>query len=276
MLGCTLASLSGILISPRLNVDARSLVLLVVQAFGAAAIGYFANLPLAYAGGLALGVASALSTKYVSNDSFFSGLPATLPFVVLLVVLVAMPKGRLARESLIPARPSPPSWQAPTRVRVISGIVLVAILATVPSWVGSRLTAYTVFLIYITLFLSLGLLVKLSGQVSLGHLGFAAVGAAGFAHLANNGTPWGLALVIGGLIAVPVGAIVAIPAIRLSGVFLALATFGFAVVLQQMFYPKDIMFGPTINGIVAPKPGLDWLSSPRGFYFPCLRWCSSQ
>jgi ABC-type branched-subunit amino acid transport system ATPase component/ABC-type branched-subunit amino acid transport system permease subunit len=193
-----------------------------------------------------------------------------LPFVVLLVVLIATPKGRLARESLVPARPSPPTWQAPMRVRVIAGVVMVAVLATVPSWAGTRLVTYTAFLVYIVLFLSLGLLVKLSGQVSLGHLAFAAVGAAGFAHLVNRGVPWGLALVIGGLIAVPVGAVVAIPAIRLSGVFLALATFGFAVVLQQMFYPKLIMFGPTINGIVAPRPDAHWLASPRGFYFLVL------
>ncbi|MEO7371561.1 MAG: branched-chain amino acid ABC transporter permease/ATP-binding protein [Ilumatobacteraceae bacterium] len=270
ILGSMLASLSGVLISPRLNVDARSLVLVVVQAFGAAAIGYFSNLPLAYAGGLGLGVASALATKYIASDSWLGGLPATLPFVVLLVVLIATPKGRLARESLVPARPSPPSWQAPMRVRLVTGIVIIAVLATVPSWAGTRLVTYTAFLVYIVLFLSLGLLVKLSGQVSLGHLAFAAVGAAGFAHLVNSGVPWGLALFIGGLIAVPVGAVVAIPAIRLSGVFLALATFGFAVVLQQMFYPKLMMFGPTINGIVAPRPGVHWLASPRGFYFLVL------
>ena len=163
ILGCTLASLSGVLISPRLNVDARSLVLLVVQAFGAAAIGYFANLPLAYAGGLGLGVASALATKYISSDSWLGGLPATLPFVVLLVVLVAMPEGAWHANRWCP-RPSPPSWQAPTRVRIIAGVVTVAVLATVPSWAGARLVTYTAFLVYIVLFLSLGLLVKLSGR----------------------------------------------------------------------------------------------------------------
>jgi ABC-type branched-subunit amino acid transport system ATPase component/ABC-type branched-subunit amino acid transport system permease subunit len=125
------------------------------------------------------------------------------------------------------------------------------------------------------LFLSLGLLVKTSGQISLCHLAFAAVGAAAFGHFTTSfHLPWALALILAGLVAVPVGAIVAIPAIRLSGVFLALATYGFGILLEQMFYDTNLMFGPTTGGIAAPRPDvtiLGWhLFSDKGFYYLLL------
>ncbi len=90
---------------------------------------------------------------------------------------------------------------------------------------GDHLAIWASFLADAILLLSLGLLVRVSGQISLCHLAFAAVGAASFAHFTDSyHLPWLLALLLAMLVAVPVGAIVAIPAIRLSGLFLALAT----------------------------------------------------
>ena len=51
MIGSSFAALSGLLIAPNLQLSALALTLLVVQAFSAAAIGYFTNLPLTYVGG---------------------------------------------------------------------------------------------------------------------------------------------------------------------------------------------------------------------------------
>jgi ABC-type branched-subunit amino acid transport system ATPase component/ABC-type branched-subunit amino acid transport system permease subunit len=145
----------------------------------------------------------------------------------------------------------------------------------VPSFVGVNLSTWSSALVYIMLFLSLGLLVKTSGQISLCHLAFAAVGAAAFGHFTTSfHLPWALALLLAGLVAVPVGALVAIPAIRLSGVFLALATYGFGILLEQMFYDTNLMFGPTTGGIAAPRPDvtiLGWhLFSDKGFYYLLL------
>jgi ABC-type branched-subunit amino acid transport system ATPase component/branched-subunit amino acid ABC-type transport system permease component len=66
--------------------------------------------------------------------------------------------------------------------------------------------------------------------------------------------PWGLAVIVSGLIAVPVGAVLAIPAIRLSGLYLALATFGFGLLLSFMFYSQKFMFGSLGVGLTAPRP----------------------
>src|SRR5215469_7734860 len=124
------------------------------------------------------------------------------------------------------------------------------------------------------LFLSLGLLVRRSGQISLGHLAFAAVGAAAFGHFAGDGIPWLFSLILAALVAVPVGAIVAIPAVRVSRVFLALATLGFGILMEQAFYTRGFMFGASPIGLAAPRPSLtigSWnMSTDTGFYYVLL------
>jgi ABC-type branched-subunit amino acid transport system permease subunit len=79
--------------------------------------------------------------------------------------------------------------------------------------------------------------------VSLCHVVFVALGATTLARLLDGGVPYLPALLLAGLILVPVGAVVAIPAIRLSGLFLALATFGFGVLAQNLVYQTKAGFG---------------------------------
>ena len=88
-----------------------------------------------------------------------------------------------------------------------------------PFVVEEKLATWNVAMSQVLLFLSLGLLVRTSGQISLCQMGFFAIGAATFGHMLGKGVPWLLALVIAGLVAIPVGAFVAIPAIRLSGLY---------------------------------------------------------
>ncbi len=140
----------------------------------------------------------------------------------------------------------------------------------VPEFAGTNLSVYSAAMVDVILFLSLGLLIRNAGQVSLCQYGFAAVGAAAMAHFTTGlGIPWVLSILLAGLVAVPVGAIVAIPAIRLTGIFLALATLGFGILLEQMFYTQNWMFGPTTNGIAATRPHLGGLNvgSDTGFYY---------
>ncbi|HEY1698216.1 MAG TPA: branched-chain amino acid ABC transporter permease/ATP-binding protein [Trebonia sp.] len=274
MIGSSFAALSGLLIAPNLQLSATALTLLVVQAFSAAAIGYFTNLPLTYAGGLLTGIAGAIATKYVVNVPWLIGFPSSLPFVVLFIVLLVTPRGRLVVRSFVVARRIPPSWHAPVRARLLSGAVFLAVLCAVPWLVGTDLASYTDALVLVILMLSLGLLLRTSRQVSLCQYGFAAIGAAAMAHFTSAGIPWLLALLLAALVAVPVGAFIAIPAIRLSGVFLALATVGFGILLEQMVYTQSWMFGPSSNGLPTARPGISIggfrLGSDEGMYFVVL------
>src|SRR5216684_4360413 len=252
----TFGTLARILLAPTLNLDATVLTLLVVQAFGAAAIGRFRSLPLTYAGGLVIGIIASVATKYVvTSSAALAGLPASIPFIVLFLVLIFTPRSKLADRRV--SRPRPAAvYAAPARVQLAGAAVVGAVLLVIPHLVNSaQLPYWSDGMTQVILFLSLGLLVRTSGQVSLCQVAFAAIGATTMGHLtAGFALPWGVALLLAGLAAVPVGAFIAIPAIRLPGVFLALATFGFGVTMQQMGYPLWIMFGSSSLGQAVNRP----------------------
>jgi ABC-type branched-subunit amino acid transport system ATPase component/branched-subunit amino acid ABC-type transport system permease component len=269
MIGATFAALSGVLVAPLIGLSAIGLTFLVVQAFGAAAIGAFSSIPLTFLGGIAIGVVSDLSKTFVLEIPWLAGLPASLPFVVLFVCLLVLPKRRLAPPGRAAEVRPPPQYRAPARLRVALAVVVLVPLLLLPRLVGPTLNAWTVALVTAILLLSLGLLVRTSGQVSLCHAAFAAVGAVGFAQFhVDLGLPWLLSAVLGALVAVPVGALVAIPAIRLSGLFLALATFGFGILVQQLLYSQPWMFTTTGEGRRMPRP--DWAPTAATFYYVVL------
>ncbi|HET7722498.1 MAG TPA: hypothetical protein VFK43_21210, partial [Acidimicrobiales bacterium] len=271
IIGNCFAALSGILLAPQTGLDSILLTLLVVQAFGAAAVGRFTSLPLTYAGGLVIGVGGALATKYVVDVPTLAGFPPSLPFMVLFLVLLLTPKGRFVeagRRRLVQERASlPPRLVWAGRVVTVAGLLLA------PQVVGTRLPVYSNAVIFVLVFLSLRLLVSTSGQVSLCQAAFAAIGAAAFSHFADGaGLPWLAALLAAGLAAVPVGALVAVPAIRLSGLYLALATFGFGILVERMLFGTGLMFGGK-GSRAAPRPGDLFglsLNSDKGFYYVAL------
>lgn len=270
-IGVTFAALSGLLLAPVVNLDPNTLTLLVVQAFGAAALGRFANMPATYVGGLVIGVAAALSTKFFTHG-LLSQLPPAMPFLILFVVLLTASKRRLAEKPFRGPRGGL-GWTAPLPVQLAGGVVLLIVLALVPRFADVHLTDWTMFLAGTITLLSLGLLVRTSGQVSLCQVSFVAIGSAAYCHLASGaGVPWFFAVVLAGLIAVPIGALLAIPAIRLSGLYLALATFGFGILLSYMFYSQKYMFGTSGLGLTAPRPHLSWitLDTDEGYYYVLL------
>jgi ABC-type branched-subunit amino acid transport system ATPase component/branched-subunit amino acid ABC-type transport system permease component len=273
--GSMLAALSGVLFAPLLPLNSTQLTLLVVAAFGAAAVGRFSSLPFTFVGGLLIGVGSALLTRYAS-DPLFEGVAPSLPFLVLFLVLLFSRRPGPAFKAQPPFR-SGAAWSAPAPVQLALGAVVVVLLAAVPTFAGIHLTEWTAAIGGIVLFLSLALLVRTSGQVSLCHVAFMAIGAASFSHFTTGiGMPWFVALVAAGALAVPVGAVLAIPAIRLSGLHLALATFGFGILLQYMFYQRDFMFGDSLGGGLAmPRPSLG--GGPLGdtaYYYLALALCA--
>jgi branched-subunit amino acid ABC-type transport system permease component len=271
VIGCCFASLSGILIAPVLGLDATLLTLLIVQAFGAAAIGAFSSLPLSYIGGLVVGIAAALSQKWVANSPALAGLPNAVPFLVLFLALLVIPKRRLVevgQQSVARVRARKVSHPRVAPAGAALGLIA---LAVIPFVVGARLPIWSQGLGEMTLFLSLALLVRTSGQVSLCHIGFAATGAAAFAHLvSNHHWPWLLAVLVAGLLTVPLGAIIAVPSIRLSGLYLALATFGFGLLLSNVAYRSFLMFGGTGKSLDAPRPHALGLTGDRAYYYVLL------
>jgi branched-chain amino acid transport system permease protein len=117
-------------------------------------------------------------------------------------------------------------------------LLAAAALLALPQFVGG----YPIYLaslvgVYALVAIGLNLLVGFSGQISLGHAGFFALGAYGSALLASRaGLPFWLAIPLAAVVTALVGALIAIPALRLKNLYLAIATLGFGVVVQKMIF----------------------------------------
>lgn len=242
MFGCAFAALAAILLAPFVGLNTAVLTLLVVQAFGAAIVGRLRSIPLTVLGAVVVGLGASLLTKAVSSRPDLSGLPSSLPFLVLFVVLVAGKPDRFGSVRTAPVGQgadvvAPRSrWGAPLVVlglAVLSGLVLE----------GGRLVTATTTLAFLLVFASLSLLIGTARQISLCHALFVALGATTLAHFADSGMPYLLALLLTGLVFVPVALFIALPAVRLSGLFLALLTFGFGVLAQNLIFPTGLAFG---------------------------------
>ena len=115
-------------------------------------------------------------------------------------------------------------------------IMLIASLVTLP-FLLPNYHIYMVNYMAINVIVTVGLniLVGYTGQISLGHAGFFAIGAYGTVLLMTNlHFPFLLALICGGLIAAFFGFILGLPALRLEGPYLAIATLGFGMAITQV------------------------------------------
>jgi ABC-type branched-subunit amino acid transport system permease subunit len=252
VIGSCFAAAAGVLLaSIQLQLDVFILSVIVIQAFGAAAIGRFTSMPWSFVGGLVVGILQGITSKLFSSHQSLSGIDFNMPFIVLFGILVFARRGWLVEVGREIKTRAVPASRLPMQARAGGYAVLLVAALLVPAFAGTKISFYNAAVSSVVLFLSLSLLVRTSGQISLCHIGFAAVGAAGFAHMLGKGVPWFGALLIGGLLAVPIGAVIAIPAIRLSGLYLALATLGFGILLAQYAYSRDYMFG---SGVPARRP----------------------
>jgi branched-subunit amino acid ABC-type transport system permease component len=273
-IGSCFVSISGMLIAPTLGIQVNQMLLLYVTAFGAAALGGFSNLPLTFASAIGIGIAmNILSDKLAGQTNVvLSQLYTQVPFLVLVAALLFVPRKRLVERGVKRARRMKPVRPLPARVTVPGAAAGIAALVVLPLMVDrTDINQYTTALGFAVVLASLGLLIWTSGQLSLCHMAFAAVGATTFFHAQNAGWPWLLALLAAALVAIPVGAIVSIPSFRLSGTYLAVATFGFGLLFQNLVYATNFMFGEgDLRSISRPELfGLD-TSSDRGYYYVAL------
>jgi branched-subunit amino acid ABC-type transport system permease component len=273
ILGATFAGISGELLAPELGVSVNDLILLVITAYGAAAIGLFDSLPLTFLGGLLIGVAVDVLPAYLpSSNVTLQSLPRNIPFLILFAVLVFVPARKFTERGMRNVRRLKPIRQYSLTVMGPAMSLAAVGLIVLPFVINrARVDQYSAALGYAVIFASLGLITWTSGQISLCHLAFAAIGASTMGHSLSAGVPWIFALLFAGLIGIPAGAIVAIPANRLSGVYVAVATFGFGILIQQIFYPTFLMFG-VLNNIAVPRPhvlGIGF-TGDRAYYYLCL------
>jgi branched-chain amino acid transport system permease protein len=118
---------------------------------------------------------------------------------------------------------------------VISYGMLFALLVIAPFVLSSYLVSQLVFVcIYATVGVALLILTGFTGQASLGHAAFLAIGAYTTAYLQQFNVPFPVYFLAAGLLTGVIGAIVGFPALRLQGIYLVIATISFAFIVEEI------------------------------------------
>ncbi|MDQ1462984.1 MAG: branched-chain amino acid transport system permease protein livM, partial [Actinomycetota bacterium] len=266
-LGCSVAALAGILIAPETaDMSTTTLTFLILTAFAAAVVGRLRSLPLTYLGAIILALATQWMASFLRFSDRWTNVPDALPTIMLFIVLLLLPRAEVQFARIGQIR----------RVERVSSVRDTAI----------GLAAFVAFMAILTLFLSssdptntnrlaLGMCTALlalslvpltgwAGQVSLAPLAFAGIGAVAYTRLGGaHGSVW--AVFLAALVTIPVGALFAFPAMRLQGLYLALATLAFAAMVEEVFYTQPFAVGPGERPVARLHLlGIDF-SSPKSF-----------
>ncbi|HYD76091.1 branched-chain amino acid ABC transporter permease [Ramlibacter sp.] len=148
------------------------------------------------------------------------------------------------------------------------GLVLLA-----APWLMSEylLAQLTFVLIYGIVGLGLMLLAGFTGLFSLGHAAFFGVGAYAQAVLTNMGWPFPLAMAVAGLLAAAVGVVVGLPALRVKGIYLGIATLAFGFIVEEGFARWESVTGGNSGLAVDVPRAFGWAADgATSFYFVCL------
>lgn len=248
-----LGGVAGFLVAPTTFLDTNMMAVMLLKAFTAAVLGGFTSYPGVVIGGLTLGVLENLVAGYVSTD-----LKDTFAFVLLIAVLCVRPEGILGKPIRMLGKKSaeehaPFDSSAPGLSTARKLLLLVAALVFPVIFQDNTYILYFACLVGIYMIVAIGLdfLIGYTGQISLGHAALFAIGAYSSALLTLNlGLPFWIALLAAGAIAGFAGLLLGLSALRLSGLYLAIATLGLGEAMPQILLKWDSV----TNGYSGLKP----------------------
>ncbi|HVU73658.1 MAG TPA: ABC transporter permease [Mycobacteriales bacterium] len=251
-LGTTLASLSGVLLAPIVTLTVIPLTLVVINGYAAAVIGRLRSLPATVVGALGVGLGYNYLIGY-SNSAFLRNVQLIVPMIALFIVLIVLKPARLRLSSLnIVRMPRPAS----PRAALTWSVLLVAAAAVVGpqlSVVNLRIASHGLALGVVML--SAVLLTGYGGLASLCQMTFVGLGAYAMGHVGGHaGNPLGL--VAAAALAAGFGVLVALPTLRLRGLYLALATLAFAQAMDTVFFTQVLGAGGAIHVARFYPPGV--------------------
>lgn len=265
---------SGVLVGSFIQVDHSVMTTVLIQSIAALVVGGFGTAGGAVVGGLAVGVSSSLIAGFAS--------PAyknTFVFLLIIVILVVRPNGLVGRAAIRvaesgeeedhPPLPRPGTWKKPSRMAVVAAFAaLLALLPVLPHPFSLR--SYSVTLAVAIAVISLSFFMGFVGEISLGHGALVTVGAYATGLLLSSITdfPFLLALLVSGIGAGLVGGLLGLVTLRLSGVYLAIATLALVFVVGEMALQfRDVTGGAGGLGVPSPTVFGTSLSSEVQIYY---------
>ena len=263
ILGFMMAALAGVLLASTqttgLNIEAMTL--LVVSGYAAAIVGRLKNIAVTFIAAVGIGLLENYVVNYLLPhlpQSFVPDVTVALPMVFLFIALVMLPSVRLRAVGRLTTMRAPrvPSG---TESLVAGAVFFVVAVAAALAFDNTEFKGTTVLTLgggVMTLGiggLSLILVTGYSGQVSLCQFSFMGIGAFVMGKVAGGGSLLGL--VAATAVCAAVGALIALPTIRLRDLYLALATFAFADAVANGFFTDTHIYGSggvNIGRIVLP------------------------
>ncbi|MCF3119854.1 ATP-binding cassette domain-containing protein [Streptomyces arenae] len=239
MLSSGLAGLAGVLATPLLGLSSHDFTLFLFVSATAAVLGRFLSIPLAFAGGLGLGVLQNLVAGYADFAENITGFRTAVPFLILFAGLLLLTRRqRTAGTAAVDAPPvdylAGRSWARTWGPWAVAAALLALSFYTVttPFWSGILAQGLAISLVFISFTVVTGL----GAMVSLAQATFVTGAALVAGLLMSHGWPFAGAALIGTCAAAALGALVALPALRLGGRSLALATLALAFLADQVLF----------------------------------------
>ena len=245
----------------------------VVRGLAVAALARFANFPVALAAGLGLGIVEQVLASNPDSTGWFE---VALFLLILAGVALRVRSGREHSErwAILAGRHRLPDsyrdvWLIQHLGWVVGGAGAVA-AAMASVWMSNR-SAFllSTVIAFATIGISVSFLTGLAGQLSLGQVGFAAIGAVVGVRVATETGSLALGLLCGGATGAAVSAAVGLPALRMHGLLLAVATLAFALATFSWLLRQDWAFGSGLTSRPVSVLGFE-LSTSRSFYYVAL------
>jgi branched-chain amino acid transport system permease protein len=252
-LGSSLAALSGVLLAPLVDLQVYNMTLLIINAFAAALAGRLASIPKTITAALVIQLAVVYAGQYLPAGQWLQRIQPSLPMIALFVIVVLTRQDRIVasgvRSSRAPRLPGARAALGWAGALVVGAAVLAPLLSDGTVGHVNEALASAVIL------LSLVLVVGYGGQVSLCQLTFAGLSAWTMGQVGHGV----LGILAGVAVATLAGVLVALPTVKLRGLYLALATLAFAQAMDGSFFNRA--FG-TSDSLTVPRVGI---TSDRGF-----------
>jgi branched-chain amino acid transport system permease protein len=275
-LATLIAAIAGVIVAPTTSLQFDTGRLFTISGFVAAAIGGIASFPGAIVGGLFLGLATQLSTAYIS--SLFS---TAIALLILLAVLIFRPSGLIQggasrrQDTRDEVKMTGHAARLPARLAFPLAALALIIAVLVPLVVtdNGMLSGLVIAGILFMTLMGLDVLMGYAGQVSLGQAGFMAIGGytSGYLSINYEISP-ALSIFAGIGVSLACALVLSVVTLRLRGLYLALATLAFGLLVDSCAVGfLDITGGPSgLVGIPSFSLGQFQFATPRAMYYVVL------
>ena len=272
-LGSALAAAAAILLAPITALTVTGMSSLLLATLAAALVGNFTSFSLTFLGGIVIGLVQTEVGFYSSSwGSSGIGIGSSVPFFVIVAILVVRGRGIPLRDFFLQRQPSVGTGRVrPLLVAASTAAAILVVYRLDDGWTAAVIGTLSAALIL----LSMVVLTGYAGQISLAQYAIAGFGAWVAGRLiATEGLPMWAGFVVGVAAAVLLGALFALPAVRTRGINLAIVTLGLGFAIEYMIFGNPTYVGGLEGTVVGPARLFGWdfnsITHPHRYASVCV------